>query len=36
VVIYATDEATRDALRGQVITSVQHPLPKQMRKIVSL
>lgn len=34
VVIYSTDEATRDALRGHVITSVQHPLPKPMRKIV--
>ncbi|MFJ8309575.1 DNA/RNA helicase domain-containing protein [Streptomyces sp. NPDC094147] len=33
VVVYATDEATRDALRGRVITSVQHPLPSPMRKI---
>ncbi|MGW8973549.1 DNA/RNA helicase domain-containing protein [Streptomyces platensis] len=33
VVIYATDEATRDALRGHVIKTVQHPLPTSMRKI---
>ncbi|WP_328548071.1 DUF2075 domain-containing protein [Streptomyces platensis] len=33
VVIYATDEATRDALRGHVIKTVNHPLPTSMRKI---
>ncbi|MFD7668714.1 DNA/RNA helicase domain-containing protein [Streptomyces sp. NPDC059788] len=34
VVIYAEDDATRDALRGHVITSVKHALPKPMRKIL--
>ncbi|MBT2488655.1 DUF2075 domain-containing protein [Streptomyces sp. ISL-96] len=34
VVVYATDEDTRDALRGHVIKTVNHPLPKPMRKII--
>ncbi|WP_433545273.1 DNA/RNA helicase domain-containing protein [Streptomyces sp. CA-294286] len=34
VVVHSTDEETRDALRGHLITSVQHPLPSSMRKIV--
>ncbi|MBH5334316.1 DUF2075 domain-containing protein [Streptomyces pactum] len=34
VVIYSTDETTRDALRSHVIDTVMHPIPKPMRKIV--
>ncbi|MCX4587023.1 DUF2075 domain-containing protein [Streptomyces sp. NBC_01481] len=34
VVLYATDKDTRDALRGYVINSVTHPLPRPMRKIL--
>ncbi|WP_275557529.1 DUF2075 domain-containing protein [Streptomyces sp. 5-6(2022)] len=33
VVIYAVDKDTRDALRGHVVETVKHPLPKPMRKI---
>lgn len=31
--VFATDKATQDALRGFVVSTMNHPLPKPMRKI---
>ncbi|WP_188280795.1 DNA/RNA helicase domain-containing protein [Streptomyces sp. CBMA29] len=32
--LFATNKATQDALRGFVVSTINHPLPKPMRKIV--